>query len=65
MPLDDARDFVAKMKEGGEFRESVLKTAGLEEFASLMRAEGLVFDQRDLAGAVAECMREMERLMKN
>ena len=65
MPLDDARGFVARMKRDGEFRESVLKTVGTEEFVSLMRAEGMVFDQRELAGAMAECMQEMERLMKS
>ncbi len=65
MPLDDARGFVARMKEDREFRGRVLKTAGQEEFVALMRAEGMVFDQRELAGAMAECMQEMERLMKS
>jgi predicted ribosomally synthesized peptide with nif11-like leader len=65
MSLADARGFVARMKEDVEFRGKVLGTVNPEEFTTLMRAEGITFDQRELAGAMAECMQAMERPMES
>jgi predicted ribosomally synthesized peptide with nif11-like leader len=63
MSLADARGFVARMKEDVGFRERVLRTVTPEEFATLMQREGILFDQRELAGAMAECMQAMEQQM--
>jgi predicted ribosomally synthesized peptide with nif11-like leader len=61
MPLDDARRFVDRMKEDNGFREKVLTTTGPEGLASLLRSEGMRFDERELVGAMAECMAQMEQ----
>lgn len=63
MPLDHARNFVEKMKEHPEFRENIMQTKSPEELAALLRGEGLQFDQRELVGAMAECMAQMEQEM--
>ena len=61
MPLDDARKFVVKMREDKKFREKVLQTINPEDLALLLRGESMLFDQRELAGAMAECMAQMEQ----
>lgn len=63
MPLDDARDFVMKMRENREFRERCLQTNGPEELSSFLHGEGMRFDQRELVGAMAECMVQLEQRM--
>ena len=63
MSLDDARIFVARMRGGHEFRERVLQTVTSEELGLLLRDEGLDFDLRQLAGAMAECMAQLEQQM--
>ena len=63
MPLDHARSFVEKMKDHPEFRDKVTQTKSLEELAMLLRGEGLAFDQRELVGAMAECMAQMDQMM--
>ena len=64
MSLNDARKFVDKMKDDHNFREKVMDTSSPEDLSLLLYAEGLKFDQRDLAGAMAECMARMEQQMK-
>jgi len=61
MPLHDARTFVTKMRENRDFREKVLTTDQTEELTGFLRREGLRFDLRELAGAMAECMAQMKR----
>ncbi len=61
MPLDDARKFVAKMRDDRKFREKVLQTINSEDLAIFLRGESMLFDQRELAGAMAECMAQMEQ----
>jgi hypothetical protein len=61
MPLDDAREFVVKMREDRNFREKVLQTANPEDLTLLLRGEMMIFDQRELVGAMAECMAQMEQ----
>lgn len=63
MPLNDARRFVAKMREDHNFRRKALEAAGSEDLASLLHAENLLFDQRELVGAMAECMAQLEQQM--
>ncbi|MFA4915696.1 MAG: Nif11-like leader peptide family natural product precursor [Syntrophales bacterium] len=62
MPLDDARNFVFKMKENREFRQKILQAKNPEDLASFLREERLVFDQRELVGAMAECMAQLEQM---
>jgi hypothetical protein len=65
MSLNNARRFVEKMREDQSFRNKVLQTTGLEELYSLLNAENLVFDKRELVGAMAECMQQLELQMSN
>ncbi len=63
MPIDDARKFVVKMREDRGFRGKILQTESSEDLASFLRDESMQFDQRELAGAMAECMAQMEEQM--
>ncbi len=65
MPINDAHNFVAKMRENREFREKVLQTKTIDDLTLLLREEELLFNLRELAGAMAECMVQMERQMEN
>ena len=60
MPLNDARKFVEKMREDHNFRRNALDAAGPAELASFLQSEALIFDLRDLVGAMAECMAQLE-----
>lgn len=61
MSLNDARSFVVKMREDHNFRKKAQEAAGPEDLASFLQAEGLLFDQRELVGAMAECMAQLEQ----
>jgi len=63
MSINNARKFVEKMREEHNFRDRVLATSGPEEFSSFLYDEDLVFDKRELAEAMAECMRQLELQM--
>lgn len=63
MSLDDARNFVVKLRENREFRKNALQTKDLEDLALFLREEDLLFDQRELIGAMAECMAQLEQQM--
>jgi len=63
MSLDDARNFVVKLRENREFRKNALQTKSLADLALFLREEGLRFDQRELIGAMAECMAQLEQRM--
>jgi hypothetical protein len=60
MSLDNARRFVARLREDYNFRKKALATTGLEDLSSFLHREDLVFDQRELVGAMAECMQQLE-----
>ena len=60
MSVTNARRFVAKLREDHNFRKKVLDTAGPEELTAFLHTEGLLFDQRELVGAMAECMEQLE-----
>jgi len=64
MPLEDARNFVGKMRDDRVFREKVLQTKNPEDVALFLRGERMSFDQRELAGAMAECMAQLEQQME-
>lgn len=63
MPLEDARSFVEKMREDRIFRDKVLETKNPEDLALFLRTEQMRFNQRELAGAMAECMAQLEQQM--
>ena len=60
MSINNARKFVAKLREDHSFRNKALETTGTEELSSFLDAEGLIFDKRELVGAMAECMEQLE-----
>ena len=60
MSINNARKFVEKMREDHNFRNKVLMTSGQEELSSFLHAENLIFDKRELVGAMAECMQQLE-----
>jgi hypothetical protein len=63
MSINNARKFVEKLREDRHFRIKALNTAGNEELSSFLHAERLIFDQRELVGAMAECMEQLELQM--
>lgn len=65
MPLDDARSFVEQMRDNLEFRNKVLQTKQPEDLASFLQGQGLAFDQRELVGAMAECMAQLDQMMNS
>jgi hypothetical protein len=65
MSINNARKFVEKMREDHNFRNKVLATSGQEELSSILYAESLIFDKRELVGAMAECMQQLELQMSN
>ncbi len=64
MPQEDARRFVARMKEDPEFRQKVIQADGPEQLDSCLRGAGMLFTQQELIGAMAECMAQMEKQMR-
>lgn len=60
MTINNARIFVARLKEDHEFRNKVLQTTGPENLVLFLKEESLSFDPRDLVGAMAECMEQLE-----
>ena len=60
MSLTNARTFVARLKENYDFRNKVLTTSGSEELVAFLQSINLVFTQRELVGAMAECMEQLE-----
>ena len=60
MSLNNARRLVEKMREDKSFRNKALQTTGQEDLSSVLQAEGLIFNQRELVVAMAECMAQLE-----
>ncbi len=65
MPLNDARNFVAKMRDDRNFRNQVQNAETPENLTLILNGEGLGFDQVELVGAMAECMAQMEEQAGN
>jgi len=65
MSINNARKFVEKMRKDQNFRNKVLATSGQEEFSLFLYAESLIFDKRELVGAMAECMQQLELELGN
>ena len=64
MALDNAHRFVEKMRQDPNFRNKALATTGQEDLLSFLREEGLSFNQRELVGAMAECMQQLESQLR-
>jgi len=60
MSINNARTFVAKLREDQIFRMRTLNTTEEEDLSAFLHVEGLIFDQRELVGAMAECMEQLE-----
>jgi hypothetical protein len=60
MAIDNARRFVEKMKQDQNFRKKALATAGPDGLFSFLREEDLLFNQRELVEAMAECMEQLD-----
>ncbi len=60
MSIVNARKFVAKLREDHKFRNKVLKTTGPQDLFLLLQEESLLFNQRELVGAMVECMEQLE-----
>ncbi len=65
MSLESAQQFVARMKEDKEFRTAVQGTADLAALNDYLRSEGFHFNQRELVGAMAECMADLDAMRHN
>jgi len=59
MAIDNAREFVERLRQDQNFRERALGTADPEQLLLFLREEGLPFNQRELVEAMAECMAQL------
>ena len=62
MSIHNARRFIEKLRDDHDFRKKTLAASGPEDLFAFLYAEGLVFDQRELVGAMAECMQQLASL---
>ena len=62
MSIHNARIFVQKLRDDHDFRKKALATSGPEDLSAFLNTESLTFDQRELVGAMAECMQQLESL---
>ena len=60
MSINNARTFVAKLREDHDFKNKVLQTVGPEDLLLFLNEESLPFNQRELVSAMAECMEQLE-----
>jgi predicted ribosomally synthesized peptide with nif11-like leader len=63
MSLESAQQFVSKMKEDQDFRAKVQGFAEIESLKDFLKGQGYDFDERDLVGAMAACMAELNKMM--
>lgn len=62
MSLKSAEQFVSKMKEDQEFRATVQQTPDTAALNDYLRSQGFDFNQRELVGAMAACMAELDAM---
>lgn len=60
MSINNARNFVARLKEDFDFRNKILTTSSCKDLVVFLQSENLIFTQRELVGAMAECMEQQE-----
>ena len=61
MAINNARKFVEKLKEDHSFRDKVLETTEPEDLFLFLKEERLTFNQRELVGVMADCMKKLEQ----
>lgn len=62
MSLESAQQFVSRMKEDKEFRIRILQTDDSVALNVYLRGLGFEFNQRQLVGAMAECMADLDAM---
>ncbi len=62
MSLESAQQFVSRMREDEEFRATVGQTDDTLALNVYLKRQGFDFDQRELVGAMAACMAELEAM---
>ena len=60
MSINNARIFVVKLREDYDFKNRVKQTTGPDDLLLFLKEEDIPFDQRELVGAMAECMEQLE-----
>jgi len=60
MTIDNARRFIVRLRQDQNFRKRALATTGPQNLLLFLEEEGLPFNQRELVGAMAECMEQLE-----
>jgi hypothetical protein len=60
MSVNNARRFVEKLRQNQNFRKKTLATTGPEDLLSFLQQESLLFNQRELVEAMAECMEQLD-----
>ena len=61
MSLENAQQFVSRMKEDKQFRNKVQNIADNKKLKEYLENQGYNFDERELIGAMAACMAELEK----
>lgn len=62
MSLESAQHFVSRMKDDKEFRTAVQQTPDTVALKDYLRVQGFEFTQRELVGAMAACMAELDAM---
>ena len=62
MSLESAQQFVSRMKEDKEFRIRILQTDDSVALNVYLRGLGFEFNHRQLVGAMAECMADLDAM---
>ena len=64
MSLESAQQFVSRMKSDKSFRAQAQSITGNEAIGDFLTRQGFEFDQRELIGAMAACMAELDKMMQ-
>lgn len=62
MHFDNAQEFVQRMREDKEFRNSVGTLSDSAGFWRYLKTNGFDFNECDLVKAMAACMAELDRM---
>ena len=64
MSLVSAQQFVSRMREDKTFRAKVQSIPDTSALSEYLKGQGFEFDQRELIGAMAACMAELDKMMQ-
>ncbi len=65
MSLASAQQFVSRMKEDKKFRDAVQEVADVTALNDYLRDRGFEFNQKELVGAMAACMTELDAMSQS